>query len=516
MNMIYPHRMKAKVAARISDGDGWNNFDTPDAISVICPNCLVINVQCCHCPFTTSKDKSSQLRECLNSRNYTKHYKNYHQHTRSDGDSSGVELHPPGTNTSELGGSIGGDDGIDTNNTMDVSFEQHQDQYDEDSSGGLEIEIGAVEITDKDYYAELDNVNSYLFYPSGEEVGYDDFVNQIDEHILASSDDLDHFFAHSIGSIVMTEMKRHIETAFKDNEVSRTFFLDELQSWGRSGIQGIVRRSVAMTGNELADETEISALLMLTKVMVLLPEGDRKVLLEYNKYLLKMLGPYFIQGTPLPSVATSETMLRKMVIGSETGLFDQIPREVVHGGDVDGIDDNHASISINELINHQMAMGRNYTWAMEDGERNWDGIYGSPAVSRLLERLKSRVRENGGDVNKTCFGVIVPWSDGFVSNWVRQKDNNVWIFTATICPPANGKKGNKNSTDTHIVLMGLSKHNHSKVVSVTLDEIEELEKGVKRLSFQDGKPTMVNTSFAVVSVFRVFTLIYVRVQIVSS
>jgi hypothetical protein len=64
--------------------------------------------------------------------------------------------------------------------------------------------------------------------------------------------------------------------------------------------------------------------------------------------------------------------------------------------------------------------------------------------------------------------------------------------------------------------MGLSKHNHSKVVSVTLDEIEELEKGVKRLSFQDGKPTMVNTSFAVVSVFRVFTLIYVRVQIVSS
>lgn len=395
MNMLYPHQMKARVAA--SNGA---NFDTPDAISVICPRCLVINVQCCHCSFTTSKDKMSKNTTVttdrvrffpLNSLNYTRHYKKCHQHT-SDGDSSDV-VHPPGSNTSELGGSIGdGDDGIGTNTMDDVWFDQHQDNYDEDSIGdGLEIEIGAVEITDKDYYAELGNENSYLLYPSGVEMGYDDFVDQCNHDHIASSD-MDHFVARRVESIIMTEMKRHIETVFKDNEVSRRYFLDDLQNWGRSGIQGIVRRSAAMTGNELADDTETSALLMLTKVMVLLPQDDRKVLLEYNKHLLKMLGPYFIQDTRLPSVATSETMLRKMVIGSETALFDQIPREVVHGGDVVGIDDNHASISINELINHEMAMGENYTWAMKDGERNWNGIYGSPAVSQLLERLKLRVK----------------------------------------------------------------------------------------------------------------------------
>ena len=117
----------------------------------------------------------------------------------------------------------------------------------------------------------------------------------------------------------------------------------------------------------------------------------------------------------------------------------------------------------------------------------------------MLERLKSRVLENGGDVNNTVFGLIVPWSDGFVSNWVRQKDNNVWINTVTICPPAKGKKGNKHSTDTHVVVMGLSKHSHSKVVSATLDEITELEKGVRRLSYQGGIPRLVNTSFGIVS-----------------
>jgi len=139
------------------------------------------------------------------------------------------------------------------------------------------------------------------------------------------------------------------------------------------------------------------------------------------------------------------------------------------------------------------------TLSGEDGVRNWDGIYGSPAATRALERCIARVRENGGDVNKTVFGLIVPWSDGFVSNWVRQKDNNVWIKTVTICPPANGKKGNKHSSDTHVVVIGLSKHSHSKVMSATLDEIVELEKGVMRLSYQGGIPRLVNTSFTIVS-----------------
>ena len=116
-----------------------------------------------------------------------------------------------------------------------------------------------------------------------------------------------------------------------------------------------------------------------------------------------------------------------------------------------------------------------------------------------MERLKDRVRANGGDVNKTVYGLIVIWSDGFVSHWIRQKDNNVWIQTVTICPPANGKKGNKHATDTHINVMGLSKHNHSKNVSATLDEISELEKGVMRLSYQGGTPRLVHTSVGVVS-----------------
>ena len=155
------------------------------------------------------------------------------------------------------------------------------------------------------------------------------------------------------------------------------------------------------------------------------------------------------------------------------------------------------------------------TLSGEDGERNREGIYGSPAATRALERLKAKVLENGGDVDKTVYGLIVTWSDSFVSCWVRQKDNNVWIQTVTICPPANGKKGNKNSTDTHVVVMGLSKHSHSKVVSATLDEIAELEKGVTRLLYQDGRPRLVNVSLAIVSCVIVFILVCSSSQLSS-
>ena len=364
VHMISPHQMKATFAA--NDGA---LFATPDAMSVLCPKCNMINVQCCHCSFTTNKDKNGKKlhqRAYLYSKKYCRHFNRYHlaQLTststaltpNSDGDS--VVIHPPNTDLCDgLGDGGCDDDNIDTN--MDVSFEQHQEN---DTDGG--IEIGAIEITESDYYAaDGTEYNDAVLLSSGEELGYEDFVNQciIDE---SSASNMNNCLPRHVESIAMTELKRHIETAFKNNEVSRRYFLLELQRWGHSGIQGIVGRSVrgAVRGDELADENETSALLLLTKIMLRLTNDDRKALLKYNKYLMTMLDPYFVPDTRLPAVPTSEALLRGMVMGSDSALFDQLPRELVYGGDLDGVDDKHASISINELINHEMAIGKDYTW----------------------------------------------------------------------------------------------------------------------------------------------------------
>lgn len=361
VNLISPHNMKAKITA--NDGA---NFATPDAMSVICPNCAVINVQCCHCSFTTSKDNNStkpHQRAHLHSKKYTRHFNNCHlaqmtsastaSLTPNDGDS--FFIHPP---SNDIGDSGCDDDNIDTNMDVSFDFEQHQENGED---GG--IEFGAVEITESDYYPPDGGTeyNKVVLLPDGEELLYADFVNQcvIDESLAISN-----FPHHHVESIAMTELKRHIESAFKNNEVSRRYFLLELERWGCSGIQGIVGRAVrgAVPGDILADENETSALLLLTRIMIRLTSDDRRALLKYNKYLMTMLEPYFVPGTRLPAVPTSEALLRAMVMGSDTALYDQIPRELVHGGDLEGVDDKHASISINEVIDHEMAMGKDYTW----------------------------------------------------------------------------------------------------------------------------------------------------------
>ncbi len=339
INMISSHQMRA-------DDDGSNFCATPDAASVVCPrlHCGAINIQCCHCSFTTSKDNMKKGRQALNlkflgSKKYTRHYKSYH-------------ALPPNQNNSD-GTTSGGDDNDNSIDSMDVSFEQVQ--------GGFEILSGSVEINSVlDHDATGDDGtydNNAILLPSGEEVVFEDFINQciIDES-------LNNYITHlvnNIDSTAMTELKRHIETVFKNNDVSRRYFQLDLESWGRSGLQGIVGRAV---GDNLAGETETSALLLLTKIMSKLAKDDRSALLKYNKHLVEMFAPYFVPNTRLPAVPTSEALFQKMVMGSDTALLDQLPKEIVYGGDVEGVDDKHASISINELINHEMATGKNYTW----------------------------------------------------------------------------------------------------------------------------------------------------------
>ena len=134
VSMISPHHVRMGSAA-INDGD--TTSVTPDAVSVICPQCYAINVQCCQCSFTTSKDADAKNPRCLNSKKYQRHYSKCPARMHHG---SGVDnnVHP---NAEDLGGSA------DIDSTMDVSFEHHQDNDEEDD----DIEVGGVEITEQDY-----------------------------------------------------------------------------------------------------------------------------------------------------------------------------------------------------------------------------------------------------------------------------------------------------------------------------------------------------------------------------
>ncbi len=69
-----------------------------------------------------------------------------------------------------------------------------------------------------------------------------------------------------------------------------------------------------------------------------------------------------------------------------------------------------------------------------DGNQGTRGINNYPAAIELEDRVRRYVIENNGEVENTVIGWIIFWSDSFVVHLIKQKDNSMWILTATICP----------------------------------------------------------------------------------
>jgi len=96
-------------------------------------------------------------------------------------------------------------------------------------------------------------------------------------------------------------------------------------------------------------------------------------------------------------------------------------------------------------------------------------------LKNLEEKMKSanvkkEIRE------KTKKGWILMWSDAFLRCFIKQKENSVWIITATVCPPTNKMSS---GFYTHVLAMGKSGSDHTKVINHYLREIKQLQTGFK-------------------------------------
>ena len=60
-------------------------------------------------------------------------------------------------------------------------------------------------------------------------------------------------------------------------------------------------------------------------------------------------------------------------------------------------------------------------------------------------------------IRETSIGWVYFWSDSFLQCFVKQKDNSVWIMTATICSPLEEMNTGKY---THVLAMGKSTEDH--------------------------------------------------------
>ena len=160
------------------------------------------------------------------------------------------------------------------------------------------------------------------------------------------------------------------------------------------------------------------------------------------------------------------------------------PVKVLNGG--------HAVISLDSVIDNMFALGVDvHMMQDENGVVDRTGIHGTKVAAKMLHQL----RLESDDPNNTAFGFFTCWSDGFLTSYVCQKDNSVWILTVTFLDP----KGSATSQFHTIIClaMGHSMADHSEVINYFLEEFKIVRQCKKRYSSIKGK--FINTSFALIA-----------------
>ena len=146
-----------------------------------------------------------------------------------------------------------------------------------------------------------------------------------------------------------------------------------------------------------------------------------------------------------------------------------VPVTVLPGG--------HAVLSLDTTIDNMMAFGVDILMMQdENGFVDYTGMHGSKIAAKMLHQL----RLESDDPNNTAFGFFTCWSDGFLTSYVCQKDNSVWILTISFLDP----KGSATSQFHTICLaIGHSKDDHTEVIDYYLEEFKIIRHGKLRYSF---------------------------------
>ena len=125
-------------------------------------------------------------------------------------------------------------------------------------------------------------------------------------------------------------------------------------------------------------------------------------------------------------------------------------------------------ISLDEKLDTCFAMGNDFDLFKDHtGTLSANGNSGTKKGKALFNRLKAGLKN--GIAKHTCFGRLMIWSDGFLRNWGRQKENGFLILVVRICPPT----GHLTSDDyTFCLAFGQSKLNHDRVIEFYSREVK--------------------------------------------
>ncbi|EJK52081.1 hypothetical protein THAOC_28686 [Thalassiosira oceanica] len=252
------------------------------------------------------------------------------------------------------------------------------------------------------------------------------------------------------------------------------------------GIRGMVHRSQHRTSStSLASERAARYLFSTLDNLVRLPRADQDRFIQHMRLRDEISQePPQIDGIDMPH---TREQVDRMCLRSVFSMFMNFPTEDVF--EIEG----HACISLVDKVKTVLAQGTELSFMQDDdGSINLDGFNGSPRAAALLAQLRQGLEV--GEADSTSFGHLTLWSDSFLRNFSRQRENSFWIFVVRISPPEGMSTS---SNHTFCLAWGSSKHCHDKVIAHYLEEVKSLMKGNEMYygAREESPARMVNTCF---------------------
>ena len=249
------------------------------------------------------------------------------------------------------------------------------------------------------------------------------------------------------------------------------------------GFAGLVHRANKRNredDSKIARPKETKQILRLLRILLRLSGKNREDVIEYQNGLMEL----FDVGRHANDVETRFPVdmkdTRTMLLDGAHSIMKNFPVQKVFEIN------NHACVGLKETIRLAAGHGAkfNFAWDATENERergrNHEGLNGTQAVKDLLrdvnEAMEVDEQVDDEDMKDTSIGWIYFWSDSFLRCYVKQRENSVWILTATVCPPESEKSTGKY---TFVLAMGKSSEDHEEVINHFLEEAKDLMKGFK-------------------------------------
>ena len=201
------------------------------------------------------------------------------------------------------------------------------------------------------------------------------------------------------------------------------------------------------------------------------PASSNKLLYEILTEVTNRMKEDFDSENPHVRIPRNQNDAVGTCLEGKYGIFNNLPSASVHN--VGG----HACMKIGDVIAQHMAQGRGFEFtetpsnnASGNATRLYTGIHGCLAMTELINAMKGMKNSE----RQAHYGWITTWSDSFLRSYVKQKLNNVWMYTITLPDP------NHNATSpfhTYCVAVGAGALDHTSVIDWFSKEIEELMEG---------------------------------------